>query len=206
MHGLFGAAKPGYRTDPGWTSTLSHPLVLAAGIAVPALVWLRRRPERLTGAAALLMFALVMVLRCVLDTWDTGYYILPALLAITAWEARTPGGRPPALALVVTTLAWLSFSWLPARVSPDVQAAAFLAWSLPLAVLLAWRLSGLVPVRAGGVPRAPESPARTLRRRALGLPLQETTARPFGSAVSTSQPSGRTTTRSSMRTPSTSGR
>jgi len=209
VHGLFGEAKPGYRTEPSWTSTLSHPLVLLAGLAVPFVLWLRRRPERLTGEAALLLFALVMVLRCVLDTWDIGYYMVPALFALTAWEARTggrAGNRPPVLALAVTVLAWLSFSWLPPRISPDAQAATFLAWSLPLAALLAWRLWAIVPARAGGGLRAAVSPARALRRGALGLPVQETTARPFGSAVSTSQPSARTTTRSSMRTPSRSGR
>lgn len=205
VHGLFGAAKPGYRIEPGWTSTASHPIVIAAGLAVPAVLWLRRRPARLTAAPALLTFALVMVLRCVLDTWDTGYYMVPALLALTAWEARTPGERPPAIALLATTLAWLSFSWLPGRVSPDAQSALFLAWSLPLVALLAWRLSAIVP-RVGAAPSDPESPARALRRRALGLPVQETTVRPFGSAVSTSQPSGRTTARSSMRTPRVSGR
>ncbi len=205
VHGLFGAAKPGYRTEPTWTSTLSHPFVLLAGLAVPAALWLRRRPERLTDAAALLLFALVMILRCVLDTWDIGYYMVPALFALTAWEARTPGERPPAVALAVTVLAWLSFSWLPPRISPDAQAATFLAWALPLAALLAWRLWTIVPARADAA-REPESPARALRRSALGLPVQETTVRPFGSAVSTSQPSARTTARSSMRTPSASGR
>jgi hypothetical protein len=206
VHGLFGAVKPGYRTGPGWASSVSHPLVLLVGLAVPALLWLRRRPARLTAPAALLMFALVMVLRCVLDTWDIGYYMVPALFALSAWEARTPGERPPVTALVVTVLAWLSFSWLPDRVSPDVQAATFLAWSLPLAALLAWRLSALVPAAGNTTAPGEDSPARALRRRGLGLPVQETTVRPFGSPVSTSQPSARTTARSSMRTPSASGR
>jgi hypothetical protein len=206
VHGLFGAAKPGYRTGPGWTGTISHPLVLAVGLAVPAGLWLWRRPARLTAAAALLMFALVMVLRCLLDTWDIGYYMVPALFALAAWEARTPGERPPVAALVVTLLAWLSFSWLPTRVSPDAQSAAFLAWCLPLAALLAWRLIALVPARGSTETPGGAQPALALRRRGLGLPAQETTVRPFGSPVSTSHPAARTTARSSMRTPSASGR
>lgn len=206
VHGLFGAAKPGYRIEPGWTSTVSHPLVIFFGLGIPALLWWRRRPGRLAAPAALLTFALVMVVRCLLDTWDIGYYMVPALFAITAWEARTPGEAPPAIALLVTTLAWASFSWLPGRASPDVQSASFLAWSLPLTALLAWRLSALVPARVSGGRAEAESPSAALRRHALGLPVQETTVRPFGSAVSTSQPSSRTTTSSSMRTPSTSGR
>ena len=34
VHGLFGAAKPGYRIEPGWTSTVSHPLVIFFGVGV----------------------------------------------------------------------------------------------------------------------------------------------------------------------------
>ena len=37
-------------------------------------------------------------------------------------------------------LAWVSFQWLPEHVSPDAQAALFLAWTVPLAVFLAQRL------------------------------------------------------------------
>jgi hypothetical protein len=40
------------------------------------------------------------------------------------------------LALSSTVLAWISFQWLPSHVSPDVQSAFFLAWSLPLAAVL----------------------------------------------------------------------
>ena len=34
----------------------------------------------------------------------------------------------------------MSFQWLPGHASPDVQAAVFLAWSLPLTGALALRL------------------------------------------------------------------
>jgi hypothetical protein len=82
-----------------------------------------------------------MLLRCVLDTWDTEYYLLPFVFALLAWEVRGPIARPPLLALASTALAWLSFKWLPERgVPPDLQAALFLAWSLPLTIFLARRL------------------------------------------------------------------
>ena len=209
VHGLFGAAKPGYRIEPAWAARVSHPAVLAGGLAIPALLWLRRRPRRLTLEAALLTFSLVMLARCVLDTWDTGYYMFPALMALTAWEATAPRARAPFVALAATVLAWLSFHWLPERVSADVQAGAFLAWSLPLAGFLAWRLQALVPrergVSAPGVaPARPGSAARRQRPREARL-AQETTVRSLGRPVSRSQPSARTTARSSMRTPSSPG-
>src|SRR6202022_1889244 len=144
---------------------------------------------------ALLALALLLVLRCVLDTWDNVYYPLPAVLALLAWEIRGPRERPPALALSVTVLAWISFQWLPSRVSPDAQAALFLAWSLPLAAGLgAWLFK---PRRAGfGESSWFEWPGRP----------QEMTVSAFDSAVRTSLPSFATTTRSSMRTPRRPGR
>jgi hypothetical protein len=42
------------------------------------------------------------------------------------------------LTLSSVALAWISFQWLPGHVSPDGQAAFFLAWSLPLAAVLGW--------------------------------------------------------------------
>lgn len=88
---------------------------------------------------ALLLLALLMLLRCMLDTWDTSYYLLPFLLALTAWEALGERGLPAA-ALASTVVAWIGFVWLPLHASPDAQAAFFLAWTLPLAAALAWRL------------------------------------------------------------------
>jgi hypothetical protein len=221
VHGLFGAPKPGYRIEPAWAATISHPLVLAVGVAIPAALWLRRRPPRLTAAAALLTLAVVLLARCVLDTWDTAYYTFSVLLALTAWEASSPGRRPPVIALVSTVLAWVSLHWLGEHASADVQAALFLAWTLPLAAFLAWRLTELVPRRdrtpgpvaspadsAGSSAGAPgRTPARLVRpRRGRSRVAQETTVSSFGSPVKSSQPPASTTARSSIRTPSSPGR
>jgi hypothetical protein len=144
VHGLLGQAKPGYRTGPAWSAAVAHPLILAVGFTLTATLWLRVRRLAAGHAdprTALLALALLMLLRCVLDTWDTEYYLLPFVFALLAWEVRGPVARPPLLALASTALAWLSFKWLPERgVSPDLQAALFLAWSLPLTILLARRL------------------------------------------------------------------
>ncbi len=143
VHGLFGAPKPGYRIGPAWAGAVSHPLILFMGAILTATLWLTRRRAHsgdetpLAEPNALLALALLLLLRCVLDTWDTIYYLLPFVLALLAWEIRRFATRPPVLALSVTVLAWISFQWSPTHISADMQSALFLAWSLPLAGALA---------------------------------------------------------------------
>ncbi|HEY3830514.1 MAG TPA: glycosyltransferase 87 family protein [Solirubrobacteraceae bacterium] len=139
VRGTFGRIKPGYRTGPAWTGLVSHPLVLATMLPLGALLWRRQRSAPASARAALLLLALLMLLRCALDTWDTAYYTLPFLLALTAWESQGPRGLP-ALALASTALVWVDFEWLRYHASPDVQAACFLLWTLPLAAALALEL------------------------------------------------------------------
>jgi hypothetical protein len=205
VHGTFGEAKAGYRIGPAWSGEISHPLILAVGLLLSVALWLRarlaaggkppwlrarfaaggKRDRRGTAAAldertALLAFALIMLLRCVLDTWDTAYYALPFLLALLAWELTGPRARPPLLALACTALAWLSFHWLAERASPDVQAAVFLAWTLPLTAALALRL--FAPRRALLGSRL--SPTGAGAREAIAA--QEMTVKPFSRPLSTS--------------------
>ena len=173
VHGAFGVAKPGYRVAPGWIGTLSHPLILVSGVILAAALWLRKR--RLSERDALLALALVLLLRCLLDTWDVVYYPLPFLLALLAWEVRGSATRPPLLALSATVLVWVSFHWLALHASPDLQAASFLAWALPLAAWLGVRLysPGRPALRAS---RDGERPAGA----------QEMTVSALGRLVSTS--------------------
>jgi hypothetical protein len=166
VHGVFGRIKPGYRTAPPWVGALSHPLIVALALPFTALAW-RRRPGAGGEARvreALLLLALLMLLRCLLDTWDTSYYVLPFLLALTAWESLGERGLPT-LALASTAMAWVSFSWLPyQRVSPDAQSALFLLWTLPLAAVLAWRLYARGTGAAAAVRELP-APLGIRRRR-----------------------------------------
>ncbi len=174
--GVGGALAYGYRLGPSWTGTVSHPLILLAGLLLPFALWLRgRRPQRIALPTALLMLALLMLLRCLLDTWDIAYYPLPFVLALLAWEVRGAIARPPVLSATATVLAYLSFIWLPEHVSADLQAAFFLAWSLPLALALAARLFASSP--------AEPHPA-ALRERRGGA--QEMTVSAFSSPLSTS--------------------
>ncbi len=191
VHGLFGTPKPGYRIGPSFAGTLSHPVVIASALALGAWLAWRVRGARLAPAPALAALALTLLARCLLDTWDTGYYMLPALLALLAWEVEISPHRPPALALAASALAWASFQWLPEHVSADATSALFLAWTLPLAVLLALRL------RPAGLRRG--EPAD-------GPAPQPMTVSSLSRPVRAWRPSGSTTTRSSIRTPSLPGR
>jgi Glycosyltransferase family 87 len=166
VHGLFGALKPGFRTAPGWVGRVSHPLIVVLSLPLAGLFWWRRRDEAPPATDALGLLALLLLLRCMLDTWDVSYYPLPFLFALLAWEtvgaplASTPlNRRLPLLAASCTALAWLSFQWLPAHAGPDAQSALFLAWTLPLAAALGVRL--YAPRR---VERLLERAGRTLGR------------------------------------------
>ena len=180
--GSFGE-KPGYRAAPEWAGRISHPLVVLAGVGL-ALTWWRRRSGG--GAAAptdaLLLLALVLLLRSLLDTWSIGYYHLPFLLALTAWEVQARRGLP-LLALTATGLLWTTTDLLGRMASPDGQAAAYLVWAVPLALALTVRL--LAPERFAALAR----PVAGAARRALPSLAQPTTRSSLGSELSTSQPS-----------------
>jgi Glycosyltransferase family 87 len=162
VRGLLGAIKPGYRTAPAWVGTVSHPLIVAVAAPLTALAWRRRGSQ----ADALLLLALLLLLRCLLDTWDTGYYMLPFVLALLTWECHGEGHRLPVLALSSTVLAWVSFQWLPAHVSADAQAAFFLAWTVPLCAGLALRLY------APGLLAGSRWPAQEITVSSLGSPVR----------------------------------
>jgi Glycosyltransferase family 87 len=138
VHGAFGVPRPGFRTPPGWTGAVTHPLILAVAVAISGVLW--RRNGRLGERQALLALSLLMLLRCLLDTWDVAYYPLPFLLGLLAWEVRGEAMRLPVLALSSTALVWFNFQWMQVHASPDVQAAFFLAWSLPLTAWLCARV------------------------------------------------------------------
>jgi hypothetical protein len=189
VHGLFGAPKPGYRVAPAWVGVIARPLVVGCGAAIAAVVWLRRR--RLSVTDALLALTVVLLLRCMLDTWDVVYYTVPFVLALVAWEVRANPRRPPVLSLLAAVVVWANFEWLPHHVSADAQAAFFLCWSAPLLLWLAGKLAAIA--------------ARPRARRAPATRAHVATVRSLGRRVSTSLPPFSTTSKSSMRTPSSPG-
>jgi len=191
VHGLFDAPKPGFRHGPAWVSLVSHPLIVIVGFVLAGAVWLQRLVRERADAApaadplpgnparhgrdALLLLALVLLLRCVLDTWDIGYYMLPCSIAMVVWETLGER-RAPVLTVAGLIAPWALLERLAERgLSPDMQSALFLAWTVPLVAYLALRLY------------APEVGVHLHARvRARVRARQETTVSSVGSPVSTS--------------------
>jgi Glycosyltransferase family 87 len=212
IYGLFGAPKPGFRIGPAWIGGVSHPLIVAASVPLAVGLWTKqRRPPVLGGSSttqpapdppaqsahkasdgprerdALLLLALLLLLRCALDTWDDVYYMLPFVLVLLTWEV-IGSRKAPVLTILCAGAAWVTFgqsSWTP---SPDVQAAMFLAWVVPVAVALA------VALYARERLTARLARAHSTMVSSLGRPL------------SVSWPSAVTSARSSIRTPSAPGK
>jgi len=186
----------GGRVGPAWANAISHPLIVLVGLAIGLALYLveRHRGTPTSVRSALLALALLLLLRCVLDTWDTPYYMLPFLLALLTWEAYAAPPRLPLIAGTATALCSVTLLWLPGHATADVQTVVFLGWTLPLAVALA----GMLVVSVARPRR--RSPAAT------AVPAQEITVSALSSPLSTSRPPSRTTSRSSIRTPSLPGR
>jgi Glycosyltransferase family 87 len=132
------AEKPDFRAAPTWIGQVARPLVVIVPLALSlALVpRLRIRPWH----DGLLLLALVLLLRCLLDPWNVVYYELPFLLALTAWELHARAGAP-LISLGATLLCWVTLEQLPAQVSPDLSAIAYLLWAVPFALACVWRLA-----------------------------------------------------------------
>jgi hypothetical protein len=126
-------------TGPAWLAPLTHPLIVLLAAPLTGAWLLRRRATGAPAHDALLLLALLLLLRCVLDPWNNAYYAVPLVLALASWEALAGRGLP-VLALATTALTWLSFEQLPALTGRDGLAAFYLAWTIPLAGVLAHRL------------------------------------------------------------------
>jgi hypothetical protein len=85
----------------------------------------------------LLLLAMLLLARCVLDVVDNAYYHLPFLLALLAWEGLKYE-RPPVMSLAAAGVVWLLTVKLPLTISPDAQWAAYVAFALPALGAMAW--------------------------------------------------------------------
>jgi hypothetical protein len=91
-HGLpamAGEIARGFRLPPAWLGDRAHMLIV--WLCLPATLFAMRRRTR--PADALLLLAMLMLLRCWLDPWDNVYYPLPFVFALLAWETTVAGVR-----------------------------------------------------------------------------------------------------------------
>lgn len=79
---------------PLLVGSLSHPLIVALALLVPLGLAVRRGRLGLSGADAMALFALLALMRCVLDPLDNVYYHEPLLLALLGWDALAPRALP----------------------------------------------------------------------------------------------------------------
>jgi hypothetical protein len=149
---------------PTWMGTLSHPLIVLLGIPIGWLFW--RRRDALGPYDALGLFALLMLLRCLLDPWNIDYYHAPFLLALLAWEALARDGWPRLTLLASAALALTFPASLDSMSEMSAQSlrycVTYLAWALPLAGWIALTL--LAPQR---LQRCRRTLAARLRRPAM---------------------------------------
>lgn len=131
-HGLIGSmpmnaslsTQPGWRLEPRWLTGLTHPLIIVVALPMTMLAWRRRND----AGAPLLLLSMLLLLRCMLDTWDISYYTLPFIFALLAWQV-TRTNRLPLLAIFASFCCWLVFVQMPDHTSPDLQATVFLTLS-----------------------------------------------------------------------------
>jgi hypothetical protein len=125
----------GLKQMPDWLGLIARPLIVTMGIALPLIF--ARRISRDLQSRALPLLALVMLLRCMLDPADNGYYHVPFFLALLAADAFS--GRFWATAAAVV------FLQVPTTFQPSADAlnAFYICWTVPFAVYLAGRAWGV---------------------------------------------------------------
>ena len=130
----------GAAVTPAWLAPYPKPLIVALSVPLAAL-WLRRRGPR---EDALLLLALLLLVRCLLDPWNVIYYHLPLVVALLAWEV-VARRRLPVVTLLTTGAVWLSFETYDVAYGYGPW-LVYLAWTLPLAAYMARELYRLGPV------------------------------------------------------------
>jgi hypothetical protein len=125
-----------------WLVRNARPLIILSALICASLWWLvrnRARPSQASVPEALLLLALVLLLRAALDPWSNLYYHVPFLFALMAYEVHS--GRMP-LRTVLYSVALLAI--VPVRGIPhmsfEMRAALYAALVIPTVVWLAARL------------------------------------------------------------------
>jgi hypothetical protein len=142
----------------------SHARQLAVALALACALALALRALRARAAVGmrrcLALLALGFAFRCLLEPSSHGYYQLPLLIALAAWELYAR--RSVAIALLATFLLTLDFGRLDESATATASYLLYLAVLLPICALL------IAEIRRplGGRPRAddPQGTAALTRR------------------------------------------
>jgi len=97
-----GSTTPGYR-GPEFIAQLAHPAIVALALPLSGGFAWRLRAGAVQRRDALALLALLLLLRCLLDPWNTTYYLVPGVLALVAWEALARDGLTTTLPLTSGT-------------------------------------------------------------------------------------------------------
>jgi hypothetical protein len=124
-----------------WLAQQSRPMIVAVTVACAGVWWARQQPvgRSIDGVPdALLLLALVMLLRAAFDPWNNLYYHLPFLFALMAYEVRS--GRMPLFTSVYT---FVLLAVVPVRGVPhmgvDLRAAVYAGIIVPVVAWLGLR-------------------------------------------------------------------
>lgn len=126
------------RNDPPQLlGDLAHPLVFALAISLGLAVWFRQREA--ARDHALVLLALVLLLRCVLDLYTFSYHHAPFILALAAWEVITCR-RAPWVALGASAFLSVTIWEAVPHWNAWTTWAFYCVWTLPLAAWLTVRV------------------------------------------------------------------
>jgi hypothetical protein len=127
-------------------AALSRPLMLLLGIGLPLLLWrlASRRNRRPTPEDALLVLALVFLLRCLLDPLSASYHHVPFLVAIAAYEVVRRKRLPILTAASALTL-WVLAEYVVPHGDGVLVNRVYLAWGLPVVLYMAVRVFRRAP-------------------------------------------------------------
>ncbi|MGA2471061.1 MAG: glycosyltransferase 87 family protein [Solirubrobacteraceae bacterium] len=147
---IIGPGGAAVATDygiPAALAAVSHPLVFALAVLLPLIFW--RRFAKPTAADALLLLALLFLIRCLLDPLTISYHHVPFLVAIAVSEALRRRGFPVVTVISVAAL-WVLVQWVaPAGNAVELN-DIYLAWALPVTgyLTLCCVLPGTRPFRS----------------------------------------------------------
>jgi hypothetical protein len=138
---LAGLGSTTVHEVPTLMQPLTHPLIAVLTLAVPLALWAWRGRWQIDPGDAIALFALVALLRCLLDPNDNLYYHASLLISLIAWDAVAPTGRLPLRSLAGTALALLFWNWSHHLGDLAAFNAAYLVVMVGAAVLIAAPLS-----------------------------------------------------------------